>query len=78
MTYLVPNNNTENIEISFSASLIRAVVRSDVIEGSANILDGKWHFIGLTWSNKKGLLTMYVNGKPVSLLQRPPGKDVIS
>jgi hypothetical protein len=74
MTYLVPDNSSEQIEISFTESLIRALVRSDIIEGSAHILDGKWHFIGITWSNKEGLLMMYVDGQLISVIHRTPGK----
>lgn len=64
-TYRADGKQDEMVEISFTEKTFRVVVQKDVLESLVKILDGQWHFIGMSWGKYDNDFSIYFDGKLV-------------
>jgi len=76
-TYKAPNKIEGFVEISFTETRLSALVQEDKLQYDVNIADGKWHLIGLGWTNfhikSENEFALFYDGKLVKSAQIPPG-----
>lgn len=76
-TYMVPESQGELVEISFTSKVIKVRVKYDIIHHENEILDGKWHLIGVSWSRLQNTFSLFVDGQNVRTLYLHSGMDII-
>lgn len=62
-TYRSQGKRNDMVEISFTKNKFRVLVQTDMLESNANITDGQWHFIGVSWNKYATDFSIFFDGK---------------
>ena len=67
LSYFLPGKENEKIEIYFSFSSLSVAVKNKIVTAhGVNIVDARWHSIGVVRSGRFGTLDIYLDGHPVA------------